>query len=210
MKIARKISLFFIYPMTMFGLGFFANMSIAEFFYPGSKQPQNKEQIISELPKEEEPVLAKSPAMVTANTCYVVQDYSLPEGEVSEQIETAPDKFIGLSRTQLEKEIESYNQNPSLADQKKGFSYMELVSFSGDRVVIRKSYETKKADDTGGFFLINENHRVVVYNKELTQPYMSTDILVESLPEELQKEIIQKKFVEDEGNLYDFLESYSS
>ena len=39
---------------------------------------------------------------------------------------------------------------------------------------------------------------------------MSTDILVESLPEELQKEIIQKKFVEDEGNLYDFLESYSS
>ena len=87
---------------------------------------------------------------------------------------------------------------------------MELVSFSGDRVVVRKSYETKMADDTGGFFLINENHRVVVYNKELTQPYMSTDILVESLPEELQKEIIQKKFVEDEGNLYDFLESYSS
>ena len=68
MKIARKISLFFIYPMTMFGLGFFANMSITEFFYPGSKQPQNKEQIISELPKEEEPVLAKSPAMVTAST----------------------------------------------------------------------------------------------------------------------------------------------
>ena len=81
MKTARKIGLFFIYPMTMFGLGFFANMSIAEFFYPGVKQPQKKEQIISELPREEEPVLAKSSAMVTADTCYVVQDYSLPGGE---------------------------------------------------------------------------------------------------------------------------------
>ena len=39
---------------------------------------------------------------------------------------------------------------------------------------------------------------------------MNTDILVESLPEKLQEEILSMKFVEDEKGLYNFLESYSS
>ncbi|MDE6965257.1 MAG: hypothetical protein K2P30_16705 [Lachnospiraceae bacterium] len=85
---------------------------------------------------------------------------------------------------------------------------MELVSFSSDRVVVRKSYE--RIDTEKGFFLLNENHYVVVYDYSLSHVYMNTDILVESLPEKLQEEILSMKFVEDEKGLYNFLESYSS
>ena len=41
MKFVKRISLFFIYPITMFGLGFVSNMAIQEYFYPG--QQENRE-----------------------------------------------------------------------------------------------------------------------------------------------------------------------
>lgn len=85
---------------------------------------------------------------------------------------------------------------------------MELISFSSEKVVVRKSFEPEQEEK--GFFLLNENHYVVVYDHQLSQVYMSTDILVEELPEKLQNEILNMKFIEDEGELYNFLESYSS
>ena len=38
MKFVKRISLFFIYPLSMFSLGFAANMAIMEFFYPGDEK----------------------------------------------------------------------------------------------------------------------------------------------------------------------------
>ena len=111
-------------------------------------------------------------------------------------------------RERLAEEINNYNQNPSLTDLEKGFRYMELVSFSDKKVVVKKSYELPKEDK--GFFLMNENHYVVVYDQSLSEVYMNTDILVEDLSAELQEEIIQMKYVENEKELFNFLESYSS
>ncbi len=75
-------------------------------------------------------------------------------------------------------------------------------------MVVRKSYEP--LDKDRGFFLLNENHYVVVYDYSLSHIYMTTDILVENLPVKLQEEILRMKFIENEGDLYNFLESYSS
>ncbi|MCM1126763.1 MAG: hypothetical protein NC429_09850 [Lachnospiraceae bacterium] len=227
MKFVKRISLFFIYPLTMFSLGFASNMAIMEYFYPGGNQ---KSITVQEQPKEEKEKASQTEApdasqseieepsqiqvsvseepVVTANTQYILQEFDAKSGHVEENLTSTPDKFIGLSRDRLAEEIESYNQNPSLTDLEKGFLYMELVSFSRDRVVVRKSYEP--AEEAEGFFLLNENHYVVVYYKDLSDVYMNTDILVEELPQRLQEEIINMKFVEDEGELYNFLESYSS
>lgn len=211
MKFIKRISLFFIYPISMFSLGFASNMAIMEYFYPGGDQEsiqteenpvvEEKEQPQIEVSVNEEPV-------VTANTQYILQEYDALNKQINEEETNAPDKYMGLNREKLVEEIESYNQNPSLTDLEKGFIYMELVSFSGKRIVVRKSYEP--VEETKGFFLLNENHYVVVYNKSLSDVYMNTDILVEELPQKLQEEIINMKFVEDEGELYNFLESYSS
>lgn len=211
MKFIKRISLFFIYPLSMFSLGFASNMALMEYFYPGGQkesvqieenpEPEEKEPYQIEVSMSEEPV-------VTANTQYILQEYDALNKQVNETEINAPDKYIGLNREMLAEEIESYNQNPSLTDLEKGFIYMELVSFSGKRIVVRKSYEP--VEEIKGFFLLNENHYVVVYNKSLSDIYMSTDIRVEELPQKLQEEIINMKFVEDEGELYNFLESYSS
>lgn len=203
MKFVKRISLFFIYPMTMFGIGFASNMAIMEFFYPGKcdlPQESVREELSVQVSVTEEPV-------VCADTLYIVQFYNVKTGEAQAKEEIAPDKYMGLTRDKLSAEIESYNQNPSLQDLEKGFTYMELVSFSAERVVVRKSYEP---EEEKGFFLINENHKVVVYDHSLEHVYMSTDIFVDELPERIQEEILHMKYIENESELFNFLESYSS
>ncbi len=208
MKFVKRISLFFIYPLSMFSLGFAANMAIMEYFYPGDE----KTVIMPEEPevkvKEQIQVSVSDEPVVTADTQYIVQEYDMGDTTVQENEVKAPDKFIGLDRERLAEEIDNYNQNPSLTDLEKGFRYMELVSFSDKKVVVKKSYELPEEDK--GFFLMNENHYVVVYDQSLSEVYMNTDILVEDLSAELQEEIIQMKYVENEKELFNFLESYSS
>lgn len=208
MKFVKRISLFFIYPLSMFALGFASNMAIMEFFYPGDSKVQIQAAESKPVKEESVAVSVNDEPIVSANTHYVVQEYNTVTGDIHEEEVAAPDKFIGLNREKLAQEISEYNKNPSLTDLEQGFNYMELVSFSSGRVVVRKSYEPVAEEK--GFFLLNENHYVVVYNHNLSQVYMNTDILVEELPENLQEEILNMKYIEDEGALYNFLESYSS
>lgn len=208
MKFVKRISLFFIYPLSMFSLGFASNMAIMEFFYPGKNNEQIQPQMIEEVKEEPIEVSVNDEPIVTANTHYIVQEYNAATGITMEEELDAPDKFVGLDRDKLYEEIKEYNHNPSLTDLEQGFESMELVSFSSGRVVVKKSYHPKEEEK--GFFLLNENHYVVVYDYSLSYVYMNTDIMVEKLPESLQEEILNIKYVEDEGELYNFLESYSS
>lgn len=215
MKFVKRISLFFIYPAAMFGFGFVSNMAIQEFFYPGQfekreilrreVQPQSQPQPSGMPDSVQEAGYLEEP-IITADTRYVVVSYDALSGETVEEEEITPDKYIGLTRQKLEAELKEYGESPSLTDQEKGFTYIELLSFSPARVVVRKSYE--RMDE--GFFLINENHYVVVYDKTLTHIYMNTGIRMESLPQTLQDEIMVMKYIETENELFDFLESYSS
>lgn len=205
MKFVKRISLFFIYPMTMFGIGFLSNTAIQEFFYPGEVVLEETEKV----KQQEEPVVetgyAKE-AVITANTSYIVLSYDMLKETSCEMPETAPDKYIGLNRESLEMVLKEYNKSPSLTDLEKGFQHAELVSFSPEKVVIQKNY--KKQDD--GFYLISENHNVMVYDESLKYLYMNTGIRTEDLPEELQNDILHMKYIESESELYHFLESYSS
>lgn len=218
MRFVKRISLFFIYPLTMFSVGFVANMAIMEYFYPGQNtdlnmpsidvQPEalnfQQQNLSMEVVAEDEPI-------VTANTRYIVQKYHAETGQVVEEELVAPDKYIGLTRERLARELDEYNTSPPLSEQEAGFVYIELVTFSPARIVVRKSYEEEEIpENEKGFFLLNEDHYVVVYDYSLEHLYMNTGILVEELPESLQEEIIHMKYVESEAALYNFLESFSS
>lgn len=60
------------------------------------------------------------------------------------------------------------------------------------------------------YVLLEENGYVAVYHTDRKTLYASTDILVEELPQNLQEEIKNGKFISSEAQLYNFLESYTS
>lgn len=60
------------------------------------------------------------------------------------------------------------------------------------------------------YYLKGKNGYVVVYLSDKKTAYEYTDILLSNLPENLQKEINNGKYIEDTESLYGFLENYSS
>lgn len=207
MKFIRRISMFFVYPVTMFALGFVSNSVIQDFFYPGEQYQENNNIVQGELQTEQtiETAYTDEP-IITADTSYVVISYDLLGKTAKEEKEVTPDCYIGYSRENLEEALREYDKSPSLTDLEKGFLGTELLSFSADKVIVKKNYEKQES----GYFLLNENHNVVVYDKSLKYFYMNTGIRTEDLPIEIQEEILHMKYIADENELYHFLESYSS
>ena len=146
--------------------------------------------------------------VITADTVYLVGEINLSDGSIDEKEEEVPIKYIGLDRISLLGELEEYNKNPPLAELKLGFTNIELTAFSKDRVVICKYYQPEPEEE--GFYLMVADHYVIVYKEDKQSIYMNTDILLESLNSKLQDEIIKGKYIENEQELYNFLESYSS
>ena len=146
--------------------------------------------------------------VVTADTTYLVEEVNLADGTVTEKEEPIPGKYIGLDRESLIAELAVYESTPALSDLQKGFESIELTMFSKNKIVVCKYYRNEEEEP--GYYLMVEDHYVVVYERDGKTLYMTTEILLENLEESLQTEIIRGKYMEDEQSLYNFLESYSS
>lgn len=157
--------------------------------------------------KQEIPVSSQK-AATTADTVYVIESYDNGTGETTQREEKIPDQYIGKTREELEDIISAYSDAPSLSDLEKGFASMELKSFSPNRLVVTKNYYSNLKNEN--FYLLVENEYINVYYSDLKTVYLYTDILLSDLPEDIQQDILNKKYIESEEELYNFLESYSS
>lgn len=217
MKLVKRISLFMALSTVMLGLGGWGALKAEEFFYPnryhrgtegGSTQIRDEKG--EEEEEEAEQIIETAAAdipVVTADTKYLVELVDLDLGTVTESEEAVPVMYIGLNREELLEAISAYDKNPPLTEQEKGFETIELTSFSKDRVVVCKYYKEKRPE---GFYLMVADHFIVVYEEDRSTLYMNTDILLDLLPDSLQREIMEGKYVASEEELYLFLESYSS
>ncbi|MBQ7067192.1 MAG: hypothetical protein IJN92_10275 [Lachnospiraceae bacterium] len=158
--------------------------------------------------KEENVAVSSQKATTTCDTVYVVESYDNETKETTKNEEIIPEQYIGKTREELEKIIKAYSDAPSLADLEKGFASMELKSFSPQKLVVIKNYYSNLQNED--FYLLVENEYINVYYSDLETVYLYTDILLSDLPEDIQQDILDKKYVESEEELYNFLESYSS
>lgn len=58
--------------------------------------------------------------------------------------------------------------------------------------------------------LCDKPMKVIVYLEDKRTVYIETEILLDSLPFEIQESIMDMMWMENEEKLYDFLENYSS
>lgn len=78
------------------------------------------------------------------------------------------------------------------------------------QVPVETKTVVETAAEEGGYYLIEENGMVSVYQADQTTLYETTGISMNLLPEKLQEEIREGKYVKSELELYSFLENYSS
>lgn len=149
---------------------------------------------------------AVSDEIIRANTEIVYEIYRQGE-KIKEETVKAPATYVGKTRTEIIDFLEKSMSDLPKEELEEGLENMELISFSGGRVVIRKKY--------GKFLpykycLYIENGAVTVYYSDKKTVYSYTDIRAEELPDSVRKELYSGKEIDSLGALYDFLETYSS
>ena len=143
---------------------------------------------------------------LTCDTEYEVTVYDETMQTEKSRMETLPASFIGKDRKQVEKLIEDYEMSPSLKDQEEGFLSMSLESFSPEKISVRKVIATSLYYAC----IVAEDGYLTVYDGNRKQVILYTDIPVFSLPQAVQEEVMDGKYIQTEEELYNLLESYSS
>lgn len=172
----------------------------------GNEDKQKNEQYLEK--KKLVQVDKPNTTLITQNTVLKVENYNRKEGTILEMEETMPVEYIGMDRQQLTSYLEEYEKEPSIADLEMGFEKYQIISFSSDQVVLRKTFTPPNV--AYKYYLTEEDGCVIVYYIDKKTVFEYTNILVNSLPEELQRQLRKGKYITDIDSLYDFLENYSS
>lgn len=234
MRIVKRISLFFIYPLVMLGVGFYAGVQSTHFFYPeqnyenrsftgpdsGSEQdfeePLEQENldvptdygVAGETEDEDAREVLANSETLCVDTDYILKETNVLDHTELEIVKRLPEKYVGMNREQFLTVMDIYEAFPPLSEQQRGFVGLEVLSFSRERVVVRMNYQYIQPSTS--FYLAAYDNKVRVYLEDKQTVYIETDIRVDLLPEELQQQIMQMMWVENQKELYNFLENYSS
>lgn len=178
--------------------------------YPTQENSTDKKSLDENISDENARVIETSnnAQTLTCDTLYVIKEYDKTTKTEETVYEQIPEQYIGKTRSQIEEIAESYSQAPALKDIEKGFASMEVLSFSPEKLIVQKKYYSDLTKEH--FYLVVENEYVTVYYSDLQTVYLYTDIYFANLPEGLKQEILDKKYIESEEELYNFLESYTS
>ncbi len=223
MRRIKGIVLFLIYPMLLLGIGGYAGVKMTHFFYPGeqarekadykSLSPSEKpETLMSETQLQDYGVAVKEAASSKETLCvetrYVLEETDVVNHTVVETTWRLPDKYIGMNREQFLEAMDNYEAFPPLSELERGFIGLEVLAFSRERVVVQMNY--RYVQPSASFYLGVYDNEVIAYLEDLETVYIETDIRLDTLPEQMQREIIGFMWVADEEALYNFLENYSS
>lgn len=158
--------------------------------------------------EEELAEVASSFETLCVDTVYVLKEMDVLHHTAVETTQRLPNKYVGMNREQFLEAMELYEAFPPLSEMERGFVNLEVVSFSRERVVVQMNY--KYVQPSESFYLAVYNNKVVVYLEDRKTVYIETEIELDSLPEQLQRDVIQMMWIENEEKLYNFLENYSS
>ncbi len=234
MKFVKGIGLFFVYPMFMLLLGFYAGVQFTGHYERLYYQKEDTELPSEELtaPLEQEPAdegmdfekaeeeaeeeaeessymeAASASETLNVETKYVLEERDLFRDSVVETTWRLPDKYVGMNREQFLEAMEEYAAFPPLTELQRGFVGLEVLSFSREKVVVQMNYRVVLP--TESFYLAVYDNEVVVLLDDGETVYIETGIRLDELPEEQQEQIINKLRIENEAALYDFLEAHTS
>jgi len=184
------------------------------------KAIERKEQLHLMLENEEEPLdesAGKNTDIVPAvqdvirvlpSTKYILEIYDMKSDSTTRQELNPPAHLVGLTRQEVIDYLADYMRDLPLSEYNKGLISAELIYFSDEEIVIRKSYNEDFLPYR--YYVVIKDGYIVVYNSDLKSIYRYTSIDAKSLPEEDRLELIQGIYVNSLDELYSLLESYSS
>lgn len=162
--------------------------------------------------QEEEPdniaagVIAHNTVLPTVS--YIEETYNMVTGQLDSVERTAPGFLIGMTREELSAYVANYMDKMSLAEYEAGLLSYEIVSFSENKVVLRKTYDASKIPYK--FYVNITDGMVTVFYSDMESVFEYTHIPAVDLAEEDRLALIEGIYVKDREELYSILEGFSS
>lgn len=146
--------------------------------------------------------------LIKPSTVYYLETYDIKEDTLETKELNTPEFLVGLSRLDVMSYLNNYISEVPLEDFEKGLVSYELISFSPQKVVLRKSYN--KDNVQFRYYLAVQGGYLTVYYSDKKTIYEYTNILIDDLSEEDQVELIHGKYIKDLEELYGILQNYTS
>jgi hypothetical protein len=82
-----------------------------------------------------------------------------------------------------------------------------LTGYQNSQITLRKTYDTQEKQ---GYYAKSFNGTIVILQSDGKTVYEYTQIEIHTLPEEIQQQVTEGYYLENDEDLYNFLENYSS
>ena len=142
--------------------------------------------------------------IITKNTEYIIETYNSDTEDLSVNTENVPIEILGYDREKMTEYIEKKRQTAT----EKNVINMQLKSFSGDKVVVRKTIVN--LESIYHYYVVSEDNVIKIYNSDKKQLFTDTGISTEDLNEESREKLKQGFYIETIHELYNYLESVTS
>lgn len=142
------------------------------------------------------------------DSIYQIQSFDSVTETTTTEYENLPSDMVGYTREDAESFCEKYMQNMSVDDFLAGLQGMNVISFSADRLTVRKIYDESKV--AYRYYLIADQGEVVAYYGDKKTVYERTGIKTDDLSKEDRRALKNGIEVQDEQELFAILENYSS
>lgn len=151
-------------------------------------------------------VIAHNTVLPTVS--YIEETYNMVTGQLASAERTAPGFLIGMTREELAAYVTNYMDKMSLAEYEAGLMSYEIISFSENKVVLRKTYDASKVPYK--FYVNITDGMVTVFYSDMKSVFEYTHIPAVDLAEEDRIALIEGIYVKDREELYSILEGFSS
>ncbi|MCI5479892.1 MAG: hypothetical protein MR416_01710 [Lachnospiraceae bacterium] len=200
----KKYCIAFLIYAAVLCMAYYGSYRLSYGYYRGHPDAQEETSDAGETVRTD----ASKAAILRSDTEYITENYNRKTGAKEEVKSQMPTALLGMNREEAASYAGEYSLDPGIEELEKGFEYMELISFSPERVVFRKTYMPWDRDYK--YMLCETDGCVTVCYLDGKTVYEYTDILCRDLPADLRSRIVNGTCRMDVHELYDFLENYSS
>jgi hypothetical protein len=205
MKKGYKIGLFFVLLVFAFVAGalWFRLVLSTEYYGELSEQGEIGDDINGDIIETN-----NEQVKTNCDTICIYEDIDQNDGSMVIVEAKLPAKYIGLKRDEFEAMLADDNKFYTLDNKLNGLKSQHLELFSAEKVKILRIYDT--STELTGFYIMADNGDINVYKSDKKTLYFKTGLELDSLPDKVQSEVLEGKYLDSEIQVYHFIESYSS
>lgn len=187
-----------------FSYNYFANNTKRE-----DLPKENIDEIGAKLIEKKLNLKHKEQTKINNLTTIKLQKYYELTGDFNEEIINTPVIFLEMTKEDLITYMSNYLSNPDREDVNEGIIAFDIIKFSKEEVVLRKTFNNTSIKEVKYWGYI-ENGYVSIYLDDNETIYDYTDISANILPNNLRNQFENGKKFYGIEELYEFLETYST